>query len=196
MPRFAAELEIFLRTNVDILVDDQLYDGDGTGNNMTGVYTSATAFTSSAQGVADANMYDLIVDCKVDITAGKRSKYAPNFIALNSTDIKRFKFQKDANGNYVMPPYVSENGNNIDGLVVIETAAVTANTFLMGDSRFGTIYEADGYTLEKGYKSGDWEKDMPSLKVRRRMLMLVKNADAGAFRKCTDINAAIITLGS
>ncbi len=196
MPRFARELALFLQINVDIIVDDQLYDGSGTGSNMTGVYTAATAYVAVAQGITDASVYDLIVDARALITSGKRSKYNPDFVAMSLTDIKKYKLKKDKNNNYVMPPFVSADGSVIDGLRVIETSAVTGNTMLVGDSRYATIFEVEGYTLERGFQSGDWELDIPSLKARRRLNIVVKNADAGAFRKITDVNAALVTLAS
>ncbi len=194
MPRFAAELSQFLEINVNIATDSQLYDGDGTGNNMTGVYTSAATYTAPASGMTDASIYDLVVDVKRDITAAKGSKYAPNFVLMNSADIIQYKLKKDANNNYIMPPFVSNNGQSIDNILVIENSDTTANTMLMGDNRFGKIYEVDGYTLEKGLATGDFESDMKTLKARRRLMMLVKNADKGAFRKVTDIAAALILL--
>jgi HK97 family phage major capsid protein len=55
--------------------DAQILTGDGTGNNLNGVYTTATAFTQAAAGVAVVtapNEYDVdprctgaVADCKV-----------------------------------------------------------------------------------------------------------------------------------
>ena len=195
MPKFAAELAQFLQTNVDLIVDQELYNGSGAGVHMTGVYTSAYTYAAAASGITDASIYDLVVDVKRDITAGKGSKYNNvNLGLMNSSDIILYKLKKDANNNYVMPPFVSQSGQMIDSVLIIESATVTANTMLMGDNRFAKIYEVDGYTLTEGYSTGDFESDMKSLKARRRLMLLVKNADKGAFRKVTDIAAALVTL--
>ena len=196
MPKFAAELSQFLSINVNMAVDSQLYDGPGTGNNMTGVYTAAATYTAAASGITDASIYDLAVDVKRDITAAKGSKYLPNFILMNPTDIIKYKLKKDANNNYIMPPFASANGQIIDNMIVIENSDTTANTMLVGDNRFGKIYEVDGYKLQKGFATGDFESDMYSLKASRRLMLLVKNADKGGFRKVTSISAALTTLAS
>jgi hypothetical protein len=196
MARFAAELQLFLRTNVDTVVDTQLYSGSGGGSptQMTGVYTKADTYTAAAAGVDNPNLADLLVDIRANIING--TKYQPDMVALSPTDFKKTKWVKDSNGNYTTPPFMDASGKVIDGLQVIESAAVTANTCLVGDSRFATIYEVEGYTIEQGYQSGDWELDIPSIKVRRRLCLVVKNVNAGAFNKCTDIDAALVTLGT
>lgn len=196
LPRFAAELAQFLQINVNLIVDTQLYSGDGVGANMKGAYTYAETYTPVASGIQDASIYDLLVDVKRSMTAGKGSKYLPNFALMNSADIIKYKLKKDANNNYIMPPFVSQSGQMIDNMLVIETNAVTANTMLVGDNRYPKIYEVDGYTLQKGLADGDFLSDMFTLKARRRLMLLVKNADSGALKKVTDIAAALVTLAT
>jgi hypothetical protein len=196
LPMFAAELAQFLQINVDIITDTQLYGGLGTGEEMTGAYVYADTYTAVASGITDASIYDLVVDVKRNMTAGKGSKFMPNFVLMNPSDIIKYKLKKDGNNNYVMPPFVSKDGKSIDSILVIETSSVTANTMLVGDNRFPKIYEVDGYTLVKGLADGDFVSDMFTLKARRRLMLLVKNADSGCLNKVTSISAALTTLAT
>lgn len=199
--RFVAELDSFLGTNVDLVVDQGLYNGDGTGINLKGVSTSAPAFVPVASGIADANIFDLIRKVRTSISKGKRSKYAPNFAFMNADDIDEMLLKKDGENNYVRPDFFQmTDGTNVfivSGVLIIETNVVTENTMLVGDSRYARIYEQEGgLEIIMGMSADDFEKDLRTLKARRRLLMLVRDVDADAFSKVTSISAALVTLAS
>lgn len=198
--RFVAELNQFLGTNVDLVIDQQLYDGDGTGQNLNGVYTRADTYTPVASGITDANIFDLIRKVRTDITKGKRSKYMANVCMMNADDIDDMLLKKDADNNYVRPDFFQlGDGTNVyivSGVLIIETNTVTANTMLVGDSRYARIYEEGGYEILMGYNSDDFSKDLMTLKARKRLLMLVREVDKDAWRKVTSISAALTTLAT
>ncbi len=194
--RFAAELNLFLQTNVNLIADVQVYSGDGTGNNMTGFATTAIPFVPVASGIADPSIYDLFVKVKEVMTAGKDSKYMPNVAYMNITDINRYKLKKDANNNYVMPPFVDDNGNRIDGITVIESNVVVANTMTMADNRFIRVYEEPGLQVSTGLVGDQFRQDLITLKARRRAQVLVRQADRQAVYQVTDISAALATLAT
>ena len=191
---FAAELGQFLRTNVDLKIDDQIANGDGTGQNLNGLFASVDAFVPVASGIVDASVYDLFPKVKESITTTGGSKYAPNVAFMNIADINKYKLKKDANNNYVMPPFVSRDGSMIDGVIVIESNVVAANSMVLGDNKFARIYEKPGVTLSQGTVNAQFTSDMTTLKVRKRLLFLIRGADKGAWKKVTDIDAALVTL--
>lgn len=193
---FEAELRQFLITNVDLKVDDQIANGDGTGQNLTGLFTSIDAFVPVASGITDASIYDLIPKVKESITTTGGAKYAPNVVFMNIADINKYKLKKDANNNYVIPPFVSRDGDMIDGILVIESNIVVANTLALGDNRFARIYEKPGVMLSQGTVNAQFTSDMTTLKIRKRLLFLIRNADKGAWKKVTSISAALTTLAT
>ncbi len=195
-PRFARELEEFLRVNIGIIEDDQLYDGDGTGQNLTGIFTTAEEYVAAASGISAASIYDLIVKISEDMTSGKRSKYMPNFALMNIVDINKMRLEKDANENYITPPFVTDDGTEVAGILIVESAAVTADTMLVGDSRWATIYEVEGFNVETGHINDQFTKDMITLKASQREAILVRVADRGGFKKETGIAAALVTLAT
>lgn len=193
---FAAELEFFLQTNVALVVDDQIANGDGTGNNLTGLVTSSNAYTPVASGITDASIYDLIVKVSEDITKTGGSKYVPNFAVMNIADINKMKLKKDANNNYVIPPFVTRDGQQVAGIVVIEANCITANTMVVGDSRFGRIYEMPGVEISRGTVNAQFTEDEITIKARKRLAFLIREADKSGFRKVTSISAALTTLAT
>ena len=191
---FAGELEFFLRTNVALKVDDQLINGDGTGNNLKGLIASATTYVPAAAGIPSPTIYDLIVKVKAAITATGGSKYMPNFVLMNNEDICAMDLSKDGNNNYIMPPFVSRDGETVKGLRVIEDNAIPANQLVVGDANYGRIYAAAGLTMSRGTIDKQFVEDAMTLKVRRRLALLIREADKTGFYHVADIDAALVTL--
>lgn len=193
---FAAELGFFLETNVALEVDRQLADGTGAGNEIKGIKASVDAYVPAAAGIVDANIYDLIVKVKESITTTGGSKYRPDVVFMNIADINLMKLKKDANHNYIIPPYASRDGGQVDGILVIESNNITANTMVLGDRRFARIYEKGGLVMSKGLVGTQFTEDEMTLKVRKRMAFLIRNADKGGWKKVTSIQDALTTLAA
>jgi HK97 family phage major capsid protein len=193
---FAAELGLFLDINVKIKENDQIVNGDGTGQNLTGLFTSIPAYIPVASGISDASIYDLIVKLREDIESDKGGKYNTDFGLMNLTDINKYKLKKDSNNNYIMPPFYDAAGNRIDGVTIIEDNSVTANTMAVGDRRFGRVYEKTGYEMTKGMVNNQFLEDEMTFKVRKRLAFLIREVDKTGFLKVTDIDAALTTLAT
>ena len=194
---FADELQNFLEVNVKLVEDTQLLSGSGTGANTKGIYTYASAYTAVASGITDASIYDLIVKVAEDITKGKGNKFRPNFALMNITDINKMRLKKDDNNNYIMPPFVDRNGNSVAGITILEENGLAADTMVVGDSRYGKIYEDEaGYSINIGQVNNQFLEDMVTLKARKRLAFLIKNSEVAGFRKVTSIAADLVTLAS
>lgn len=193
-----SEIDRLLNINLALKVDDLLYDGDGVTPNIKGVYTSAAAFDASASpyadAVNDANIYDLIAATSVNISNNKQSKYAPNVVLLNPVDVWKYKVLKATDGHYILPPFVTADGQTIAGMRVIETSQVAANTMVVGDFRFGTIYDLEGINIEMGYVNDQFIKNSMTILAEQRLGLLIRTVDADAFNKVISISAAIANL--
>lgn len=193
---FAGELSMFLETNVAIKVDTDLANADGTGNNIKGIVSSVDAYTPVASGITDASIYDLLVKVSESITSTGGSKYSPDFVLMNIADINKMKLKKDANNNYIIPPFVSRDGKQVDTIVVVECNAIAANSCVIGDRRYARVYFKPGVELSKGEINAQFVEDMTTLKARKRLAFLIKNGDKGGFAKVTSISAALTTLAT
>lgn len=193
---FYQELKLFLDTNVALVVDTQLNNGDGTSTNLKGLTASSTAYVPVAAGISDASIYDLIVKMSEKITATGGAKYMPDFAVMNITDINKMRLKKDANENYIIPPFVSREGNQVAGVLVIESNAITANTMVVGDSRFARIYEKGGIVMSEGMTGTQFTEDEWTLKARKRLLFLIRTADKGGFMYSDNITADLVTLAT
>lgn len=186
----AAELEGFIENNVESKIDTDLVNADGTGDNIKGLLASIPAYTAVASGIQDANIYDLITIVKAAIVKPAGAKYRPDFVAMNNTTVNMLLLKKDQNDNYQFPP------SHPIFQMIVEDNAMPDNQLVVGDRRYGTIYEMGGVTLSKGVIDKQFVKDQLTLKARKRMLFLIKNSDRSGFRKVTDVTAALALLQS
>lgn len=191
---FAAELDLFLNTNVALKIDDEICNGTG-GAELTGLFQSIPAFNPAlVTDVAYATFYDLLVKMRETITKTGGAKYKANFAVMNISAINKMRLTKDANNNYILPPFVSRDGQMVDSMVVLESNVVPDNALAIGDRRFAKIYEKAGFVLSRGYKGDQFVEDMETLKVRKRILFLIRNVDRTGFVKVTNIDAAIAAI--
>lgn len=190
------ELSQFLMTNVKLIKGDDIINGDGVTVETTGIVSLAPTYTPVASGISDASIYDLVVVLRAAITKDAGAKYSMNFALMNITDINKMKLKKDANENYIMPPFVDREGNKVDGATVIEDNNVTANTMIVGDINYTRLYQQTGVGIEKGYINDDFSKGQKRARLYERLLFLIREVDKSGFLKVTDIDAALVTLAS
>lgn len=184
----AQELASFLSVNVNSEIDDQIVNGDNTGNNLKGLLTSISAYSPAAAGIADANIYDLITKVKSDITTNRGSKYDPDFAAMNQSMVDQLVLKKDANYQYIFPPT-----HPIYNMIVVDNNLAN-DVLVVGDSRFGKIYEKPGVLISRGEINAQFTSDMMTIKARKRLNLLIKAVDATGFRKVTSVADALSTL--
>lgn len=193
----SSELDRLLNINLQLKVDQQLWSGNNTPPQLNGVYTAAPTFNAGAYSgllVPNATIYDLLAILKVQVFNNKQSKYMPQTVVMNPADILRYKLAKGSDGHYVLPPFISADGNVIDGMRVIESSQVTANTLLIGDFMYGTVFTDQGVTVEFGHIDKQFIQNTFTILAEERLLLLIRNVDADAFLKVTNIDAAVTAI--
>ena len=189
-----AEIRNFSLKNVELQLDNQALLGDGTGQNFSGVDLVAPNWAAGAFALAidEASIYDVISTGIVQIAnAGQQSTFVPNAIIMNPTDAELMRLTKDADGNYVMPTWLSTDGMSVRGVRIIESQLVPQNQLYIGDFTFGTMWGAGTTTLDVATQHGtDWIEDVQRLKVTVRKQLVIRTAHSGAFLHVANITTA------
>lgn len=197
-----SEIRQLLEVNIKLKEDDALYDGTGVPPQITGIYTYAPAFDAAAYAAdatmpkfQDANLYDLIAVIRAVIMLNQGNKFDPKIVLMNPMDTLRYKLMKATDGHYLIPPFVSSDGMVIDGMRVVESSQVTANTLVVGDFRYGTVYDdGQGIEVTMGWINDDFIKNQWRILAEERLALLVRTINLPAFRKVTDIAAALTAI--
>ena len=187
-----AELDAFLNINVNLVVDNQLVNGNNTGQDLDGVLNAALAFTAVASGISAPNLKDLVIKVRNGITRDRGSKYRPDMVLMASSTMEDLVLDKNANNNYIF----DENLGTIGGLAVVIDENMPDNQIVVGDRRYARIYEKTGVILSRGTVNAQFTEDEMTLKARKRMLLLIREVDKTGFLKVTDVDAALVALGS
>lgn len=205
------EVERLLNTNVALKKDNGLLTGTGANPDLHSVGEKASEFdaantlggtiTPFAGTVQAPNIFDLVIAMSAQVIAlGQDGSFMPNVVLFNTIDRYKSMLIKDENNNYILPPFVARvNGNEytIDGMVVRSNPAVPANSCWVFDSTKGTIYQRKGAVLEISYENNkNFETEVATMKVYERLNFLIRNVDANAFMKCTDVATALIAIGA
>ena len=183
------ELDRLLRINLALKKDDLLWDGDGVTPNIKGVFTSAGAFTTTPydDSVEAANLFDLASVVATDISNTRQSKYKADTIIVNPINMLGLRLAKDGQDRYLF------QGQSLPWNVV-ESSQVTANTMLVGDFRYGTIYDLEDVVIEMGWINDQFIKNAFTILAEQRLGLLIRTVDETAFRKVTDIAAALAAI--
>lgn len=129
--------------------DAQVLYGDGTGQNLSGLFTNATAFAAGTSVVTAPNQFDVLLAARKQ---ARVAKYNPSIALVSPIDFFDMVEKKDTTNNYLF----HGGGNGLDlagvlttrtGLRIIEHTAVTAGDFLVFDPSKAAIFDRMGTTV-------------------------------------------------
>src|SRR5487761_2691523 len=127
------ELAGYIQTSLPYYVnleeEVQMLSGDGTGENLHGLITQATAYNTAANVVGD-NKIDQLGHAIAQIAKAK--ELDPTFIVLNTGDWWAIRLTKDAYGRYLLGDPQSNVQPSLFGLTVVPTTSMAAGSFLVG----------------------------------------------------------------
>ena len=154
-PALASYIDTRLRYGVDVRYDAQILNGNGTGQNISGMTKSGnhTAFTP----VTGDQQLDSVNRA---IYAVYAQDYAPTGIVMNPADWGAIERLKDNEERYIIGAPQSTLGARLWGLPVVVTNAMTAGKFLVAAfdiayqvwNRQGTVvemFEQDSDNVQK-----------------------------------------------
>jgi HK97 family phage major capsid protein len=110
--------------------DAQILYGDGTGQNLSGLFTNATAFAAGAAVLPDPNRFDVLRAARMQM---RKSLRRPTFALLSPFDYFMMTSKKDSTGNYILQGGGNGLVPNLDGVPLYEHSAVADGDFLLGD---------------------------------------------------------------
>jgi HK97 family phage major capsid protein len=176
-PMLAAHVNSRLMYGLKLKEETQLLKGLGTGRELNGIQTQATAYTPESPQLT--NEIDIIRDA---ITQAQVAEYSPNFIVLNPADWDSIQRRKvgSSDDRYVYgDPNMSWNATPLWGLTPIVTNSQTAGTFLIGDVNGAAIFDRQQASVEASFEdSTNFQKLMVSLRATERLALAVFRTEA------------------
>ena len=113
---------------------------------------------------------------------------------MNPADVLKYKLAKAVDGHYILPPFVSADGMRIDNVQVVESSEVDANSLVIGDFTKGRIYRSESVNITMGLIANQFIENKWTILAEEEMMLLIRDVDADAYVKVTDVDAAINAL--
>lgn len=165
---------------VEQKIDSQIVNGDGLGNNLTGIEAIASAFIvppQLAMSYRDANIFDAICAMLVSV---ELANFMSNVVILNTVWKAKMKGLKDTDGRYIVPPFMSPSGNEIAGVSIIFTNKLPDTDIIVGDlTKFNVVF-AEQIMFQEGYENDDFSKNLTSFKLEAFLGTYIMSSDNGA----------------
>lgn len=193
-----SEVRNFLLVNVDLKLDQQLLFGTGVSPQLKSINLAAQTYVVGAFSlvIQDPTIFDVMKTAKTQIeNSGQNNMFNPNIVLMNPTDETLMKLSKDADGNYLLPMFMTTDGAIVDGMRVITTPLVVQNTMFVMDTTWGSVWNHRDLTLTMATQhADDFLNDRIRLKATLRKAFVIRDIHANAFLKVDSITAAITAL--
>lgn len=155
--------------------ETQLLNGDGTGQNLNGIITQATAY--AAPFVPDAET--AIDTIRLMMLQAALAEYPATGIVLHPTDWARIELTKDSEGRYIIGNPQQLGQPTLWGLPVVPTQAITADKALVGAFKLGAqVFDRWDARVEVGYVNDDFTKNLVTILAEERLALAVYRPEA------------------
>lgn len=157
-----------LSFGLDLIEENQILNGDGTGQNLLGIIPQATAYTSPLTG-ADTTSIDKV---RLMVLQAALALLPPDGIVMHPADWAWIELLKDSTGQYIIGQPQGNIGATLWGLPVVPSMAMTIDKVLVG--AFGTaaqIFDRWTTTIETGYENDDFTKNLVTILAEKRVAL-------------------------
>lgn len=150
--------------------EQQLLNGDGTGQNLLGIIPQATAYAAPFTPTA-ATAIDTM---RLAMLQGEIAEFPATGHVMNPLDWGRVELTKDADGRYIIGNPQGTIAPTLWGLPVVTTPAIAADRFLTGAFRQGAqLFDRWDARVEVGYVDKDFIMNMVTILAEERLALAV-----------------------
>ena len=172
----ASYIGVRLGAKIKLEEDTQIISGSGTGNNLNGLVTQATAFSTSTN-VTQGHLLDVLA---LAVSQAKIAEYMPTAIICNPADTEGLFVAKDGDKRYLHPWIYTSEPLAVMGVPILESTAISADTFLVGDFRRACqLFDRRMLTVEfSDSDQDDFIKNLVTVRVTERLVLAVYNTQS------------------
>tara|TARA_R110001606_G_scaffold25830_3_gene83784 strand:+ start:13734 stop:14960 length:1227 start_codon:yes stop_codon:yes gene_type:complete len=195
----ASEVEQLVNESVKLKEEAEILLGSGNILSIDAIaseFDAANVLAPFTGAFQSATLAELTAAMKAQIfTFGQENSWDADTIVMNYNDFVKFMHQKNSENDYLLPNFVMQGDGILNGMKIVTSPLVTANSLYVFDSSKGEILDRQGATLEMSYENNDnFEHEIVTLKVVERLQFHVAQINQDAFMKCTNISTALTAI--
>lgn len=158
--------------------ENQLLNGDGTGQNLNGIIPQATAFTAPITITTPTEIDNL----RLAMLQAELALFPSTGVVLNPKDWARIELEKDTTGRYIIGNPQGTISPTIWGLPVVTTQAIAEDKFLAGAFKLGAqVFDRWDARVEVGYVNDDFTKNLVTILAEERLALAVYRPESFVF---------------
>ena len=175
-PALQSIIDQRLRYGLAFVEEQQLLNGSGTGQNLEGLVTAATAFAAPGGLAAD----QLIDTIRLGILQTALAEFPANGIVLNPIDWAYIEMLKDADGRYLVGNPQGSINAQLWNLPVVPTQSMGVDKFLVGAFDLAAqLFDRQNATVEVSTEDGDnFKENMVTIRAEERIAMAIYRPEA------------------
>jgi len=178
-------IESRMRYGLALVEEAQLLTGSGTGQNLSGIYTLATAYAppsgATVNGAAPGGAGEQDIDkLRLALLQVELANAFASGIVLHPTDWAGIELLKDSTGQYLFTNPQTTTEPRMWGRPLVSTQAMTQGRFLAGDFRaHSQIFDRQDANVAISFENKDnFERNMATLRVEERLALAVYRPEA------------------
>jgi HK97 family phage major capsid protein len=176
-PQLQSFIDGRLRLGLAITEENQLLMGTGTGSDLNGIYTQATAYNAATLTIAGATAIDTL---RVAMLQASLAEFPATGIVLHPTDWAAITLIKTTDNNYLFSQPQGMVTQTLWGLPVVATTAMTEDKFLVGAFNLGAQlfdrWDADVFISTED--SDNFRKNLVTILAEERLALAVYRPEA------------------
>lgn len=161
-----------------LIEEGQLLNGSGTGQNLNGIYTQATAYAQPAGSVVQ-NETD-IDKLRLAFLQVELANAQTTGVILHPTSWANIELLKDTQNRYIIANPQNTTTGRLWARDVVSTQAMAAGKFLVGDfAQHAQIFDRQDANVAISFENKDnFERNMATLRVEERLALAVYRPEA------------------
>jgi HK97 family phage major capsid protein len=178
LPQLISYIKNSLMKRLSVKVEDQLINGDNTGNNLNGAVTLATAFSAgaNANAIQTPNEFDVLsaIALQAEVAFG-----IANAVYIHPSTWAKMKALKNSQGTPIWKDYVDPATGEVvyDGMKIITTTAVTPGNFVGGDMTVLHVLYREDLNIQIGLDGSDFTNNLKTILVESRLVQFASAND-------------------
>lgn len=171
----SAQLQSFINARLlrglEVVEEQQLLNGNGTGQNLLGLMPQATAFAAPIT-VANATAIDRL---RLALLQAQLAEFPATGIVINPADWAGIELLKDTQGRYLIGNPQGTLAPTLWGLPVVATQAMAAGQFLVGSfDTSAQIFDRWAARVEVATEHADYfTRNMVAILAEERLALAV-----------------------
>ncbi|HEV7416438.1 MAG TPA: phage major capsid protein [Tianweitania sediminis] len=171
VPGLRSIIDQRLRYGLALAEENQLLNGSGTGQNLLGLVTAATAYAAPGSLTATTQV-DII---RLMILQAALAEYPPNGIVMNPIDWASIEMAKDSQGRYLIGNPQGTISPTLWSLPVVATQAMGVDKALVGAFNLAAqIFDRQDATIDVSTEDQDnFVKNKVTIRAEERLAMAI-----------------------